>query len=445
MRVLLGSLLVGCMTTVVQAASVPELLARCALNDAQIRQVKQMVVGLDGDVALNTIHFALGQIDPADADACFSAVVTDLSHIRTLVGTLPNNSIRRQSRDGGQTDLSLAGVRVELQGIEAVLSGDLSESIAQLTINDARIRVSQTGSFSHRIYIPEDGVVAKLDAQHFDGSTESAVIEIERDRPALPVQLSPIDPPDRQRNDQPSRLALIIGVDGYRDLPTAPFAEKDALSAYQVARKVMGIPAAQIKDLLGVKANEVNIKLALRQWLASQVEPGETELFVFYSGHGLIDAAGETRYWMPYDAHAALLDDTAIRFDEVIETLADLPLKSTVIIADACYTGVTRASEPLTAQRPVRVQRKANALPDNMTLFAASGANQTAFPLQQAEHGLFSYWILRGLSGEADENSDRRLTASELQQFVKTRVTRFSGGAQIPELAGDTEMELVRW
>ena len=445
MRYVWVALTFAMVTAQVRAATVADLVATCQMTNEQIRQIEHLAVGLEREVTLNTISYALKQVDSMDTDACFAAVVTDLSHIRTIVGTIPATSVRRLSRNEQSSESTLANIRVDIEGIEALLTGEVPEIVSILEINGQVVTVDTAGRFSQRLYIPDEGVVANVRAIQADGIEELVALEIERDRDATQVRLSPIDPPARTAMNGQSRIALIIGVDQYRDLPTAPYAEKDALSAYQVARNVMGIPARNIKDLVGTKANEVNIKLALRQWLGSQVDPGNTELFIFYSGHGLIDAKGETRYWMPYDAHASLLEDTAIPFQEIVDTVAALDFKSTVIIADSCYTGLTRSSEPLTAQRPVRVQRKQDALPDNMILFAASQSNQTALPLEQAEHGLFSYWVLRGLSGDADLNQDRRLTAGELQDFVKTRVARFSGGTQVPELDGDARKELVRW
>ena len=53
------------------------------------------------------------------------------------------------------------------------------------------------------------------------------------------------------------------------------------------------------------------------------------------------------------------------------------------------------------------------------------------------EHGRFSYFVFKGLEGEADSNQDGKISAGELHTFVRESVGRFSAGAQTPTMLGD--------
>jgi uncharacterized caspase-like protein len=70
---------------------------------------------------------------------------------------------------------------------------------------------------------------------------------------------------------------------------------------------------------------------------------------------------------------------------------------------------------------------------------------QIAKPLKEAQHGMFSYFLMKGMEGGADTNSDNQITARELHTYVRENVVQQSGGSQVPELQGDAERVLVRF
>ena len=51
---------------------------------------------------------------------------------------------------------------------------------------------------------------------------------------------------------------------------------------------------------------------------------------------------------------------------------------------------------------------------------------------------------MKGLEGDADDNSDNRITAGELQGYVRENVLQQSSGTQTPERQGDSNRVLVR-
>ena len=68
--------------------------------------------------------------------------------------------------------------------------------------------------------------------------------------------------------------------------------------------------------------------------------------------------------------------------------------------------------------------------------------------MKEKEHGLFTYYVLKGLGGDADNNQDKKLTIGELGKYVQVKVKEqaaIEGREQIPELQGDTEKVLVQW
>ena len=79
-----------------------------------------------------------------------------------------------------------------------------------------------------------------------------------------------------------------------------------------------------------------------------------------------------------------------------------------------------------------------------MTVFSAAGMKQTVKTLAEAQHGLFSYYLMKGIEGPADGDKDKKITAGELHQYVLANVSRLQQN-QTPELQGDAKKVLVRW
>ncbi|MFA7543593.1 MAG: hypothetical protein WCY84_04390, partial [Candidatus Cloacimonadaceae bacterium] len=65
------------------------------------------------------------------------------------------------------------------------------------------------------------------------------------------------------------------------------------------------------------------------------------------------------------------------------------------------------------------------------------------------QHGLFSYFLMKGLRGEADANKDRKLSQKELQNYIREEVSsqaRRMGRMQEPELQSkDSSKALIAW
>ena len=99
--------------------------------------------------------------------------------------------------------------------------------------------------------------------------------------------------------------------------------------------------------------------------------------------------------------------------------------KSVTMFFDTCYSGQTRSEQMLIAGlRPVRIVADEQDTPNNFTIFTASNYDQTSGSINEAEHGIFSYYLMKGLEGKADENSDKKITNGELISYLKNKVTR---------------------
>ena len=117
---------------------------------------------------------------------------------------------------------------------------------------------------------------------------------------------------------------------------------------------------------------------------------------------------------------------------------------------DTCYSGVSRDETTLLASaRPVRiVPNDEGDIPDNFTIFSASQSNQISSGLSEAKHGIFSYYLMKGLEGNADINKDNKITNGELIAYMDPNVSQKAselGRKQNPSLAGDPDKVLINF
>ncbi len=61
--------------------------------------------------------------------------------------------------------------------------------------------------------------------------------------------------------------------------------------------------------------------LAVQTWLSRSVKQDQTDVYVFFAGHGLASDDGEQMYLLP-DGSPELLDKTAILRDELFTDIA---------------------------------------------------------------------------------------------------------------------------
>ena len=99
-----------------------------------------------------------------------------------------------------------------------------------------------------------------------------------------------------------------------------------------------------------------------------------------------------------------------------------------LVIVDACFSGLDRRNKPiLKGERPVRIVAESTIASDLWVVSSASGA-QPSSSLDRVRHGIFSYYLLKGLRGAADGNGDSRIAADELVDYLTREVRREAGG-----------------
>ena len=339
---------------------------------------------------------------------------------------------------------------VSQDGYDALIRGVITDDtgLQDIAMNGQLLDLDDFGVFEESVYIPRSGETVVIEAIDQMGKLSRFELKLERKQIAT-LQLATFEklsPSNRRAKLNQNAVAVIIGIAEYQrtEVP-AVFADQDAKFFYDYATLKLGVPEQNIIELVNDKANEIEIALAIENFLKRRIKRDVTDVYIFYAGHGLATDDGSEMYLLPYDGAPQLLERTAISRKQLFNDIAASNPRSVTVFLDTCYSGTTRGTETLIASRPIAIKAKQQAVPEGFTVMTAAAGDQTAKPLEEAKHGMFSYFLMKGMEGDADANQDNQITAGELHAYVEQNVIQQSSGSQTPELQGDADRVLVRF
>lgn len=240
----------------------------------------------------------------------------------------------------------------------------------------------------------------------------------------------------------PKDWGLIIGIENYANLPSVSYAKKDALIMKEYFMKVFGVPEKNIISLIDGDATKSRIQGFIKQYIPKNVDTSTT-LYVYFAGHGAPDIDKGDPYIIPYDGDTRFLQQTGYNLKQFYGDLEELNIQKSYVFLDSCFSGVAaRAAEMLVKNaRPALLKSNNVDLYSNTIIsLSASSQGQVSNSYPEREHGLFTYYLLKAIKGEADEDEDRWISVKEVYKYVKSNVIRVSrrmGVEQTPIISPD--------
>ena len=318
---------------------------------------------------------------------------------------------------------------------------------ASLKINGNEEGGSQDGRYAIKL-IARAGqpTTFNITATDVYGNTDTKSITVSRQVVESKVIYAALNPTKVKKQPERDAVAVVIGIADYRSLPKAEYANDDARVFYDYAIRAFGVKPENIKLLVDGDAEEAEILKTFRTWVPSRVK-STTDVYVYYSGHGLPTQDGQGLYLLPPRADREVIDDTAIPFSNINAALQLAKPRSVTIFMDACYSGQARSGETLVASaRPISLRTENRLFPDGFTVITASQHDQISSSSPDLQHGIFSYYLMRGMEGDADANKDGKITLGEMQAYLSENVGRqaaMMSRKQVPQLIGDANRVLV--
>ena len=355
---------------------------------------------------------------------------------------------REQAKQTSKLSLQTTTTNPDANGV-VIISVRTNADTSSLKVNGEEQGGRPDGNYTiKRVARVGQDTQFNITAVDIIGNTDSTTITVARQAVSSSPNLSAsLKPESIKRAPARDAAAIIIGIQNYKRVPKAEFANADAKEFYEYAIRGLGIKPENIKLLLDEDADELEIVKAFENWLPLQVTKNKTDVYVFYSGHGLPSPDGQSLYFLPYGVDKQYLSRTAVGQKEVVALLTASKPKSVTMFIDACYSGQTRGGEVLLASaKPISLKTDNNAFPSNFTVISASANDQISSSSPELKHGIFSFYLMKGMEGDADGNKDGKITAGEMQEYLSDKVSRQAmsmSRKQDTQLVGDANKVLM--
>ncbi len=205
------------------------------------------------------------------------------------------------------------------------------------------------------------------------------------------------------------------------------YAHHDAADMYNALNRASeNWDAGHIRFLVNENATKANIRDAI-QWMANEASAEDTCIF-YFTGHGknCRDLNGDENDGL--DELISTFYNEVILDDELEKWLDEVKAQKKVAILDACYSGGVLT--------PHQIEDEASDTFDlggfasdlekaNCHVLASCQANESSSDVDGLNNGIFTYYIVQGLWGAADENDDARISVRELYDYSYTKTVEF--------------------
>jgi hypothetical protein len=315
------------------------------------------------------------------------------------------------------------GGEEELQGVTAALTGTAS-LLAQFpttTLAVGRLQPGQSRSIEFVATLPQSVQQQKAEIQVavFDSGTRA---QPQPQTLALSIQPTGIKTDDVDQIPaaangfrQPHTYLISIGIGAYRDqqVPARKFASLDAEMVSSYFQSLGGLPASNVRLLQDWKALRPDIDEALLDWLPPHMNR-DAVVIVYFAGLASVSSTGET-FLVPYDG-TATTTSRAYPLKDLEAALSRLKAKQTVFLFDGIVSRMGPDSRTKTALPQWN--------PTGSSTLHVIGTSGIGRGLEddQHRHGLFTYYLLRALRGEADTNRDGDVTLGETATYLSQKV-----------------------
>jgi hypothetical protein len=229
-------------------------------------------------------------------------------------------------------------------------------------------------------------------------------------------------PPVSRTKVDREAYAVVVGVERYRDIPAVEFAARDAQSVYDYLTQAMGFDPRNVVHLENERATRTDLATYMGPWLKDRAT-AKSRVFVYFSGHGSPDPVTGEGYLIPYDGSPNYVGTTAVALKQLYADLSRLPARDVIVVLDSCFSGAGGRSLLAAGIRPLANIRLA-APGGNMVVLSAARGDQISTYYPEAQHGVFTYFLLKGLRGAADADHGGVVTTRKLFDYLRPEVER---------------------
>jgi tetratricopeptide (TPR) repeat protein len=324
-------------------------------------------------------------------------------------------------------DKLAADVQAELAPYETVLAGNPKDQAALVT--------EATIFENHKLTANALDTYYKLREQWPDAVwVKSKIFDLEQ---ALADQASAATAAAQAGG---KTYALLVGISKYaKPELSLQFANADASVFGKLLESPLGgsVPGENVLLLTDEKATTAAVRNGFQDFLKRRAGKNDT-VVILIAGHGTVETPGsKSAFILTYDSDPQDLNSTALGMDE-LQSLFEEQLSKVgrvLLFVDVCKAGTIGTIHNTTVNS--NIQQLGDIQGD---LFGLLASRPREVSLEGPEfgggHGVFSYYVMKGLEGAADENKDGVVDADELIKYVSDQVPMATANKQHPREFG---------
>lgn len=221
-------------------------------------------------------------------------------------------------------------------------------------------------------------------------------------------------------SSNPNTFAMVIANENYEIVAPVPYASNDGKVFCEYCQKTLGIPKNNIRYYPDATYGTMLRAMKDIRDIASNYKENEMKLLVYYAGHGIPNESDKDAYLLPVDSDG-LQTEVCYSLGKLYSELGGLKAASVTVFLDACFSGAQRDGKMLASARGVAIKAKQGEPAGNMVVLSAATGNETAFPYEEQNHGLFTYFLLKKL-----KETKGNVSLGELQEYVSENVRKQS-------------------
>ena len=231
---------------------------------------------------------------------------------------------------------------------------------------------------------------------------------------------------------------VLVGVNRYQDenLPSLQYSALDCQGLGEALKEATQSFRARevitLHDFTEKKPNLATFRHNLQKIVANA--RSEDTILLYFSGHGVLEPQSQQVFLCLADTRKEHLTSTGLAIAELLEFLSDCRATQQLVWLDACHSGGMTLRGSLSKQKPqsldnptpqlVKVLRQKAAQSQGFYALLSCDHTQQSWEFPELGHGVFTYYLMRGLRGEAADTQGT-IEADSLYQYVYHQTLRY--------------------
>lgn len=279
-----------------------------------------------------------------------------------------------------------------------------------------------------------------LPSPKVDGSNKSMPFFVMEDAQEVDFDLSGL-----KENKNASVYAVVVGVSEYLNIPKLKYANADAYKFYRMLRHAFGKRLVTDSNyvFLDLNATIRPIERALRN-VVDQVKEGD-RVYIYFAGHGDVEENITKRgHLLLFDTPEHVYEEgSTLRVDRLKEYVMEYVSRKAQVflVMDACHAGKLAGGDEGKSQNVVAIKELSTH--SSKVLSCQPNEKSLESDVYGGGSGVFTFYLLEGLTGRANQDNNEMLTLGELKGYLSLSVGSATGSKQNPIVEGNARLPFM--